>query len=448
MQHNFLKLLLICLSTIQLSFAQDGIKVAIVGGGMAGVSAAHHILALNENIQITLFEKEATLGGNARTIQVENKDGNLISIDAGPQYFQDALWPNYIKLLRTYNIYNEAQIFTFSGSVVIENDLDENPDFISPDGVKLRGGKLKEAFQFLKFYKSARKVYEDKAEYPPNIEDWLNGLKLNEEFKKKVALPFLASTLGTSVNQIKICSTKDIVKLFASQKALKKSDFKVFGRGMGFLIQDIGKELERNGVHVQVKNAVNRIECDHNKYIVYSENGASEFDFIVFAAHPYQVSEIVKTNPEFDSINAILNELEYFQTSIVLHRDSNFIDTNRSSFMNIKTSKVTNSVTSSSMNLGVVNPEWAGLYKSWMTSDQLSEVQSNGTFIHREFFNHPLITPKFIAQLGHLKTLESQLSTIYFAGGWSEGLETQETATNSGKKAAEKVKAYLNRIKN
>ena len=43
-------------------------KIAVIGGGMAGVSAAHHILALNENIEITIFEKEAELGGNGRTI--------------------------------------------------------------------------------------------------------------------------------------------------------------------------------------------------------------------------------------------------------------------------------------------------------------------------------------------------------------------------------------------
>jgi len=427
----------------QLSIAQETVRVAIIGGGMAGVSAAHHILALNENIEVTLFEKEGELGGNARTIQVQNSFGNLVSIDAGPQYFEDELWANYISFLKTYNLYDESQIFAFAGSAVIKNDLDEKPDFISPDGLKMRGGKFGEAIQFLKFFKAARKVYEDKIKYPLTVGSWLDGLNLKEDFKKKVALPFLASTLGVSVQQIKSCATKDIVKLFASQKALQKGDFKVFGRGMGYLIQDIGKQLEKNGVTVNRNAEVTKIQIFGEKYSVHYNDKEDFFDFIVFAAHPYQVAQLVEKEPQFDYLTTVLSQFKYFQTSIVLHRDSSFVDLGRASFMNVKTSKTTNMVISSTMNLEVVNPEWKGLYKSWMTEQQLETVKSNGSFIHHETFYHPLITPGFHAYLTTLKQIEDQSANIYFAGGWSEGLETQETATNSGKKAADKVKMFL-----
>lgn len=423
--------------------AQEPIRIAVIGGGMAGVSTAHHILALNENVQITLFEKETNLGGNARTIQVTNNYGNLVSIDAGPQYFEDELWANYIAFLKTYNLYDENQIFAFAGSAVIENDLDEKPDFISPEGIKMRGGKFGDAMQFLKFFKAARKVYEEEVDYSPTVGGWIDQLNLKEDFKKKVALPFLASTLGSSVLQIKTCSTKDIVKLFASQKALKKSDFKVFGRGMGYLIQDIGKQLEKNGVNI-IRNAeVTQLRMAESQFSVLFNGEEKSFDFVVFAAHPYQVAKILQNETRFAGYTDVLNQFEYFQTSIVLHRDSSFIDLNRSSFMNVKTSKTTNSVISSTMNLEVVNPEWKGLYKSWMTQEQLEMVRKNGKFIHLETFNHPIITPEFHSYLIALKQLEGQQSNIYFAGGWSEGLETQESATNSGKKAADKVKAFL-----
>lgn len=41
------------------------------------------------------------------------------------------------------------------------------------------------------------------------------------------------------------------------------------------------------------------------------------------------------------------------------------------------------------------------------------------------------------------KNNEINRSDIYLAGVWPEGLETQETATNSRKKVAEKVKLFL-----
>jgi predicted NAD/FAD-binding protein len=432
----------------QFSISQEPIKIAIIGGGMAGVSAAHHILSLNENVEVTLLEKEGKLGGNARTIQLENSFGNLVSVDAGAQYFEDELWINYIAFLKTYNLYDENQVFAFSGSAVIENDLDEKPDFISPDGLKIRGGKFGDAMQFLKFYKAARKVYEGKVEYSPTVGAWVEELKLKDDFKKAVALPFLASTLACSVQQIKACTTKDVVKLFAAQKALKKSDFKVLARGMGFLIQDIGKQLEKNGVEI-IRNAeVKSVVLHQGKLSVEYNEVERLFDFIVFAAHPYQVAKIMEKEPEFSNFTAVLNQFKYFQTSIVLHRDSSFIDSGRSSFMNVKTSKTTNSIVSSTMNLEVVNPEWKGLYKSWMTEKQLEFVKAKGLFIHQGTFNHTLMTPEFHSSLDTLKQYADKRSDIYFAGGWSEGLETQETATNSGKKAADKVKLFIESEKN
>lgn len=439
MKNILILLVFIC----QFAKAQEPIRVAIIGGGMAGVSAAHHVLELNNNIDVTLFEKEKSLGGNARTIEIKNNLGKTISIDAGPQYFKNKLWPNYISFLKSYNLFNENEIYNFAGSAVIENDHSKEPDFITPEGLNFRGGGFGKGMQFFKFFKAARKVHLGKSEYAPTVGDWIINLKLKDEFKKKVALPFLASTLGSSVEQIKSCSTKDIVKLFASQKAMKKSDFRVFKTGMGTLIQEVGAQLEQKGVNIILNAEVKNVKRTSTSFTLAYNNVEETFDFVIFATHPYQAGKILENESSFLAITKTLKEFEYFQTSIVLHRDSSFIHQEEVSFMNIKTSQTTNEVYSSTMNLAVVNPEWKGLYKSWMRKDDLEKVKSSVAFIHQEIFNHPLITPLFHEHLIKLKQLEMNQSQIYFAGGWSEGLETQEAATNSGEKAAEKVSLYI-----
>lgn len=439
-----MKIILILILFInQFVNAQEPIRLAVIGGGMAGVSAAHHILALNENIEITIFEKEAELGGNGRTIELKDNSGNTVSIDAGPQYFENENWANYISFLKEYNLFNEDEIYNFAGSAVIENDVDQKPDFITPEGLNFRGGGLGKGMQFLKFFKAARKVYQEKTEFAGTIGDWMKDLKLKDDFKKTIALPFLASTLGSSVEQIKTTSTKDIVKLFASQKAMKTSNFRVFQKGMGTLIQEVGTQLEQKGVNIIRSAEVKNVKAIFKKYSVEYNNIEQLFDFVVFATHPYQAGKIIENESTLSELKNVLMHFDYFQTSIVLHRDSSFVHQNDVSFMNIKTSKATNTVNSSTMNLVVVNPEWKGLYKSWMTEKDLERVKSSGAFIHQEKFNHPIITSEFHAYLLTLKRLEKNQQQLYFAGGWSEGLENQETATNSGKKAAEKVKLYL-----
>ncbi|MEJ6582875.1 MAG: hypothetical protein QNL29_02410 [Crocinitomicaceae bacterium] len=54
-----------------------------------------------------------------------------------------------------------------------------------------------------------------------------------------------------------------------------------------------------------------------------------------------------------------------------------------------------------------------------------------------------LLTPEFHSHLNTLIRHADERSDIYFAGGWSEGIETQETGANSGKKAADKVKLFI-----
>jgi predicted NAD/FAD-binding protein len=46
------------------------VKIAIVGGGVSGIVAAH---ALHKRHEITLFEANAYLGGHTNTITVERE---------------------------------------------------------------------------------------------------------------------------------------------------------------------------------------------------------------------------------------------------------------------------------------------------------------------------------------------------------------------------------------
>jgi len=74
-------------------------RIAIVGGGAAGMTAAH---LLDKVHDVTLFEKQPVLGGNIRTL---NKNipcdslGHQITLDNGVVEFQRDYFPNFHKLM-------------------------------------------------------------------------------------------------------------------------------------------------------------------------------------------------------------------------------------------------------------------------------------------------------------------------------------------------------------
>jgi oxygen-dependent protoporphyrinogen oxidase len=57
-------------------------SVAIVGGGITGLAAAHRLLSRQPELQVTIYEASWRVGGILRTEQVDG-----FTIEAGPDSF-------------------------------------------------------------------------------------------------------------------------------------------------------------------------------------------------------------------------------------------------------------------------------------------------------------------------------------------------------------------------
>ncbi|MGA0235726.1 MAG: FAD-dependent oxidoreductase, partial [Alphaproteobacteria bacterium] len=69
-------------------------KIAIVGSGISGLSAAY---ALRETADITLFEADSRLGGHSNTVDVHLKDWSG-PVDTGFIVFNHTNYPNLVGL--------------------------------------------------------------------------------------------------------------------------------------------------------------------------------------------------------------------------------------------------------------------------------------------------------------------------------------------------------------
>ena len=94
-------------------------KVAIIGSGISGLSAAHF---LSKKYIVDLFEKNNQFGGHSFTVDIpENNSNKLISLDLGFIVFNKSTYPNLIKFFHNLNVNYEKSNMSFSVSVKNSN---------------------------------------------------------------------------------------------------------------------------------------------------------------------------------------------------------------------------------------------------------------------------------------------------------------------------------------
>ena len=87
-------------------------KIAIVGAGIAGNTAAYR---LRREHEITVFEAADYVGGHTHTVDVEVA-GQRLAVDTGFIVFNDWTYPRFVELLDELGVESQATSMSFSVS--------------------------------------------------------------------------------------------------------------------------------------------------------------------------------------------------------------------------------------------------------------------------------------------------------------------------------------------
>jgi predicted NAD/FAD-binding protein len=93
---------------------------------MAGVSLA---FLLNGRRDVVLLEAAGSLGGNVESVSIE-LDGESFPVDIGAQYFNPALYPNYLNLIDLLGL--TPQMHSSPATITEFSDGEAKPRFLSP----------------------------------------------------------------------------------------------------------------------------------------------------------------------------------------------------------------------------------------------------------------------------------------------------------------------------
>ncbi|KAA0273013.1 MAG: protoporphyrinogen oxidase [Chloroflexi bacterium] len=313
-------------------------KIVIIGGGIAGLSAAYYAKKNIPEAEITLLESDSRWGGKISTDRVNFDDGTFI-IEGGPDTFL-ATKPYATALCKELGLgdrlhgTNQKQKNTY---VLHCNKLEPLPDGLAmmiPTNVQaiLKNrlvswfGKARMGLDFLQ---PAKAVNGDES-----LGTFVSR-RLGREAYENLIEPLMSGIYAGDGDQLSLASTfpylrdlelkhgslaRGALKLRAQSNGRavqgSRSAFLTPTTGLAEIVEALVNYLHDNNVKLRLNTSVSQISKSDARYIVKLEDGSSlEFDSVILATPAYVSGTLLASfDPELAST---LQSIPYVSTATI-----------------------------------------------------------------------------------------------------------------------------------
>lgn len=290
-------------------------KVAIVGSGVSGLTAAYLLKDLHE---VTLFEADQRFGGHAHTHTVEGQ-----RIDSGFIVHNERTYPNLLRIFKELDIKTQETEMTMSidcdgcglqyvGGRGAKGILAKPIKLLDPRFIKL-------LIDVPRFYKQARKLLQTDLDSKVTWGEFLEANNFNNYFKKHYAIPVVSCVWSSGDGDSLKYPARHLFEFLNHHGMLELGNspiWKTVVGGSNTYVEAILNLIpeKRNQKVTSVKRFSNHVEV----------NGES-FDFAIIATHANAALEMLVDASAEE--RAKLADFGYSSNQTVLHKDSSMLPT-------------------------------------------------------------------------------------------------------------------------
>jgi uncharacterized protein len=295
-------------------------RIAVIGSGISGLAAAYY---LSRKHEVSLFEREARLGGHTHTVTVESSRGPL-PVDTGFIVHNDRTYPNLIKLLGKLGIPRTNSDMSFAVSCRksgYEYSSRGLRGYFAQKRNILRARPYKLFSEMSRFNREAPQIFRRNDADGLKLGDFLDERHYTEEFRHYYLFPMAAAVWSCAPNAVKEFPAAMLIRFFDNHGMLTINghpQWKTIPGGCSSYIAPITAPF-KNRIFTDVKiQSVARDE--QGATLRFSgERPEQRFDQVVFATNGDRVLPLLErpTDAERDV-------LQHFSTSrndVVLHTD-------------------------------------------------------------------------------------------------------------------------------
>jgi predicted NAD/FAD-binding protein len=299
-------------------------KVAVIGAGISGLTAAYK---LAPSCDVTVFESAERLGGHTATIDITHR-GQDWAIDTGFIVFNEWTYPNFIALLRELNV--EVQETEMSFSVSCQdtgleyggNNLNtlfaQRRNIVSPYFLRL----VKDIVRFNK--QSVLDLQAGRITIEQTLDEYLTAESYSPGFIRHYLVPMGSAIWSCGFEEMLQFPVAFFIQFFSNHGLLSVShrpQWYTIKSGSRSYIEPLIKNLQDR---VRLGAKIDSVTRRENTVVIRShESRNEEFDEVILACHSDQALSIIK-DPSASEVS-ILGAIPYQNNEVILHTDTELL---------------------------------------------------------------------------------------------------------------------------
>ncbi|RYC11515.1 FAD-dependent oxidoreductase [Nocardioides zhouii] len=408
-------------------------RVAIVGSGVAGLTAAH---VASRTAHVTLFEADARLGGHADTHRVATPEGEL-AIDTGFIVHNRRTYPTLLRLFAELGI--ETQPSEMSLSVSDAGTGVEYAGALGARGLFAQRSSLRSRshwrmlLEIPRFHRRARAVLatDESADSDQTLREFLDEGGFTPGFVRHFMEPLVAAVWScdpaTSLDYparylFTFLEHHGMLGVFGSP------EWRTVTGGSGTYVAAVGAQLD----DVRLETKVTSVrEVPGGVEITDGSGATTTFDAVVIATHPAQALGMLEAPTDLQ--RELLSAMPYSSNPALLHTDASLLPDAvdaRASWNFFRPADETGAVT---VTYDLTRLQRLPTDTHYLVTLGGEDLVDPATVIDRMEYEHPLYTPESVAASRRLPEINTE--RIAFAGAY-HGWGFHEDGARSGLAAA------------